>query len=305
MEAPLPSLNPYQFITERNPDGSIRVDSHGRPCVAVAYNPVKDSITSFHEVLKELAITLSAGGNDEGVFQIDSQGSFEWTHILGVSTGPYTVELFDPADQGRLSNFPMHSGTIVGTARRPFELPDPYLFNVEDKRRELIAKFHDLSGAPNTVRLYLYGRRYYTREAIPDVHLKVAQVLGRKHRINNYFMVPKEVNQFGVPAALGPLARTTCTFTADHGYDTSLMKLMASSTGPFAFNLREKDTNRTLSNRTIHSDNGWGTAQFPFRFADTWLIERDKQLLCEVTDISGAPNTIFLTMAGRRLKVSD
>lgn len=298
----MPKLDPWVFFPRLNHDGSPVRDRNGKPAYLVGPNPLKESVTPFHVgPYKVASITLAAGGDGEIEFVIDSQGSFEWTHIVGQSTGAYTVSFFDPAGQGRLSNFPVHSGTIVGTARRPFQLPDPYLFNVEGSERRLVAKLHDLSGGENVVRLYLYGRRYYVRNAAPDVGEEIGRKIGRGWRSNNYFLVPKEVNQFGTPLAVAGNGTKRFTFIMDHDEDTDIEKMMASSTGAFSFNLREIDTNRTLSNKVIHSDNGWGTAQFPFRFADTWLLERNKELVCDVTDLSGENNTIYLTLAGRRL----
>jgi len=94
----------------------------------------------------------------------------------------------------------------------------------------------------------------------------------------------------------------TFTFESDASADTEVQKLMVSSTGAFSFTLRERATNRLLMPNTVHSQNGWGNAEFPFYWADTYLLERQKQILMDVTDLSGSQNFIYPVMAARRLQ---
>lgn len=300
-------LQPYVFIPKVAPDGRPILDSLGQPVIAVGNNPIKEHVRAFHFSSKPVVVVLAAfgaaGDSAEVEFIIDSQGPFDWTHIVGQSTGAYTLKFFDPASQDLLQNKPVHSGTVVGTARRPFKLPEPYLFNVEDKERRMIVTLKNLLGSQNTIRLNLYGRRYYIRESQPDTSLRMAASFEREWRINDYFMAIKEADQFGIPPTVPALGSLSFRFAADHDADTELSKLMVFSTGAFNFNLEEADTDRRLSNETIHSDNGWGNAEFPFYFADGWLIEKNKELKFSVTDLSGDPNQIFATIAARRLRV--
>lgn len=297
-------LKPYLFTPRKNQDGSPVLDYFQRPQHDIAYNEVKDSVRGFHFGQKPklgATIVITANGEAEIEFDIDSQGSFDWTHLIGASTGDYTIQFFDPGRQTRIMNRPIHSGTIIGTGRRPFALAEPYLFNVEDKERRMIAKLYDLSGGTNTVRLYLYGRRYYEREAKPFIGQTIKRSLGNDWRTNAYFLAVDEADRKGTPPPILANGDLTHTFTMDHDEDTDIQKMMVVSTGAFEFNLRDVDTGRTLSNKPIHVDNGWGTAQFPFYLSDTWLLERNKELKLEMTDLSGADNTVYATLAGRRL----
>jgi len=191
----------------------------------------------------------------------------------------------------------------VGTGRRMFKLPEPYLFNVEDKERRIVCRVKNITASPNTIRLTLVGRRYYIRDAKPDIDVLIGDSIGRRWRTNTYFLVPKEVDKFGIPPTLAGNGSARRTFVMDNDADTSIMKLMAVSTGAFSFRIKEEDTNRELSNGTLHSDNGWGTADFPFFLSDSWFIERNKRLFVDITDLTGANNVIYLTMAGRRLEL--
>jgi len=297
------ALKPYIEV----PTG--KLDPHGQEILAIGPNPVKDHVRGFHfspnfDARLTAGAVVGANGAAELEFVIDSQGHFDWTHIVGQSTGAYTV-LFSDVMGNDLSNRPIHNLNIVGNARRPFKLPEPYFFNVGATERRMIAHIRDLSGSENTVRLNLYGRRYYVRENLPDVGQRISEAFGSGYRCASYFLTVKEANQDGTPPTIAGNGVGTFTFAADHDSDTQLMKMMVSSTGVFSFNIREKDSDRRFSNEAIHSDVGLGSAQFPFMIADGdgWLLRKNKELLIDITDLSGNTNTIYLALAARLLRV--
>lgn len=309
------SLASFVKILKRGPDGQPvfrrdPVDGRMKPVEGIAVNPVKPHVRGYWLVGDVATITLaaSAGLNIAGVpselrFLIDSQGHFDWAYIIGVSSGVFTLEYFDPGSQRRLQNRPIHSTTIVGSAVRPFRLPEPYFFNIGDSQRQLICTLRDLSGASNTVRLICYGRRFYHKEAPPDVALDIARKFGQGDRSYSYFLVPNETANDGTVTSVAGLGTANFTLESDASADTEIQKLMFSSTGNFTFTIRERSTNRLLMNDVVHVQNGWGNAEFPFYPADTYLLERQKQLIVAVTDLSGSTNFIYLTAAGRRLQL--
>lgn len=294
-------LAPFIEVPKRNPDGSVVYGPDGRPIMGIAPNPPKQFVRSFWMPPSNgESVVLGAFGTAELNFEIDSQGHFDWAYIVGVSTGAFLLRFFDGGSQRLLQNKPVHSVTVVGSAQRPFRLPQPYFFNVGDSRRELQCTITDLSGAGNTVRLVIYGRRFYHHEAPPDVARKIEEKFGGGWRTYTYFLVPKE-SVDGAAVVVGAGLSDVFTLDMDNDAHTELTKLMFSSTGNFIFRLRERDTSRALSNDFVHVLSGMGNAEFPFNFADGYLLEANKQLLIEITDISGAPNSIFITAAGRRL----
>ena len=279
------------------------VGPDGKPYKGIVVNPVKQYVRGYWLVDSDnVAVVLAGNGRAELHFLVDQQGHFDWAYIIGQSTGAFTLEFFDPGTQRRLQNRPVHSTTIVGSGVRPFRLPEPYFFNVGESQRQIICTVRDLTGTSNTVRLVLYGRRFYHREAPPDIAQHIARTFGSGQRTFSYFLVPNETNGDGTVTAVAANGTTTFTLESDDNADTELQKLLASSTGAFTFQIRERSTNRTLQNGVVHSNNGFGNAEFPFLFADTYLLERKMQLLVEVTDISGAENSIFITAAARRLQ---
>jgi hypothetical protein len=296
-------LAPFVQIPKLDDRGQPVIGRDGRVIQAIGVNPVKQHVRGYWLVSDPLLFSLTvAAPTVELKFLIDSQGHFDWAYIVGKQDQPYFIQFFDPGTQRRLQNKPMHSTNVVGSGRRPFRLPEPYFFNVGDAQREVIVTVSRLAADVTDAQLVLYGRRFYHKEAPPDVGQEINRKFGEGWRTYSYFLMPKEYGNDGVPPVLAAGATTTFTFDMDNSADTDLHKIMAQSTGAFKFALRERDTNRTISNGTIHSTNGWGNAEFPFYFADSFLLERQKQLLCEITDLSGDDNSIFLTMAGRRLQ---
>lgn len=305
------SFKSFVRVPKRDQHGNALFGADGRPIEGLAINPIKPHVRSYwladpNQV--SVALAPSAGANVAGAvselnFLIDYQGHFDWCSIVGVSTGAFLLEFFDPGSQRMLQNKPIHSECIVGSAQRQFLLPEPYFFNIGDGQRQLKCYLRDLSGAPNTVRLNLVGRRIYHKEAPPDVALDLAKELGFGSRTYSYFLVPNETKSDGTVTAVVGNGTGSFTFESDASADTEVLKLMVKSTGAFTFTLRERATNRLLMPNPVHSQNGWGNASFPYFHADTYLLERQKQVIMDVVDLSGSTNYIYPVMAARRLQL--
>lgn len=296
-------LAPFISVVKRNADGSPVIGQDGRPVVGIGINEIKNHVRGYWLVSDPVTLQLAPGARDELRFLVDTQGHFDWAYIIGDSDGPYTMEFFDGGTQRRLQNKPVHSETIVGSAVRPFRMPEPYFMNVGDGQREISVTVRNvLYGSTNRIRLVLYGRRFYHKEAPPIIAREIAEKFTDGWRTNSYFLVPKETKGDGTIDPIPANGTVTYTFDMDKSADTDLQKLMFKSGGDFLFQLRERATNRALMNGNVLSRMGWGNAEFPFMLADTLLIERNKQLLMEITDVSGRDNTVYCTIAGRRLQ---
>ncbi len=307
------SFASFVRVQKRDAQGNVILAPDGRPIDGLAVNPIKQHVRGYWLAdpnQPTIVLAASGGANQAGVpkelnFLIDSQGHFDWASIVGVSTGAYLLEFFDPSNNRLLQNAPVHSSCIVGVGARQFRLPEPYFFNVGDSQRQLKCTLRDLSGAENTVRLNLIGRRIYHKEAPPDIALDLQQKFGMGSRTYTYFLLPKATLNTGVVTPVTGNGTGSFIFESDASADTEIQKLMVASTGAFSFTIRERATNRLLMpvNGAIHSQSGFGTAEFPFYWADTFLIERQKQLIMDVTDLSGSTNYIYPVMAGRRLQL--
>ena len=298
------SLASFIRVQKRDASGNPVLDAAGKPVEGWVVNPVKPHVRGYwlNDPLKA-QIALSAGGSGQFQFLIDSQGHFDWAYIIGESTGPYSLKFYDPGTNHDLQNKPVNSSLIVGSGQRPFRLPEPYFFNVGDSQRQLVCDINDLSGSGNTVVLTLYGRRFYHKESPPEVAEDIRQKFGMNQRTYSYFLVPKETLSDGSVIPVPGNGSTSFTLESDASADTEIQKFLAVSTGTFTARIRERDTDRYLSNDILNSNEMFGDAEFPFLPADTYLLERQKQLLVEVTDTSGSPNSIYICAAGRRLQV--
>ncbi len=305
------SFASFVQIPKRDIQGNILFDKDGKQILGLGVNPIKPHVRGYwladpNQVT--VVLPASGGANQAGAqrelnFLIDFQGHFDWSSIVGISTGDYSLEFFDPASQRRLQNRPLHSGCIVGVAQRQFYLPEPYFFNIGDSQRQLKCYLRDLSGSENTVRLNLVGRRIYHKEAPPDVALDLERIFGFGSRTYSYFLTPNETKLDGTVTPVVGNGTASFTFESDASADTEVKKMMVASTGAFAFTLRERATNRLLMPNQVHSQNAWGNAEFPFYWADTYLLERQKQLIMDVADLSGSTNYIYPAMAARRLQL--
>jgi len=305
------SFASFVRVPKRDPNGNVVFDANGRQIDGLAINPIKPHVRNYWLAdpnQASVVLAASGGANQAGAqqelnFLIDFQGHFDWASIVGVSTGAFVLEFFDPGSQRRLQNRPVHSSCIVGVGQRQFRLPEPYFFNIGDSQRQLKCYLRDISGATNTVKLNLIGRRIYHKEAPPDVALDLERMFGFGSRTYSYFLVPNETKNDGTVTPVTGFGTASFTFESDASADTELQKLMVSATGRFQFTLRERATNRLLMPNAVEGTNGFGNAEFPFFFADTYLLERQKQIIMDVTDLSGSTNYIYPVAAARRLQL--
>lgn len=86
----------------------------------------------------------------------------------------------------------------------------------------------------------------------------------------------------------------------DHAFRWDLAA--AVSTGVFTSRVMDGKNKRPFSNQQIHNQNFWGTAQNPFPLLTPYVFPKRGSILIEVTDISGAGNTIRVTLHGIELE---
>lgn len=301
------SIATHITVERRDRNGNVLVDPNtGRPLFGQVINPVKPFVRGFWlpgiTPLGAAVVTLLANAKTELEFLVDFSGHMDWAYIMGVSTGAYSLKFFDVGRSRELQNRPIHSSLIVGSAQRPFKLPEPYFLNVGDSQRVVKCQILDLSGQSNTIRLAIYGRRLYHKEADPDVSVAMTDQVGDGDKPYSYFLAPEENDPTTGAGVVVPANGTRkFTFQSDAHSDTEITKWMGISTGPFTVLEFDNSKNKFLMSDVVHSDNAFGNAEFPFIPADSFLLERQKYLIMTVKDISGNPNTVTLAAAGRRL----
>jgi hypothetical protein len=302
------SIATHVTVQAQDQNGNPLFDREGRPVPGVVINPAKPFVRAYWIPGTgpdgSVAVTLAANGSALLDFVIDDQGHFDWKYLMGDSDGEYVLQFFDVGKNRELQNRPVPASLIVGSAQRPFVLPESYFFNVGDSQRNLRCKITDISGSQNVVRLALHGRRFYHKDADPDVALAMRKYFGQGEKPYSYFLVPLENDpNTGAPPTLPALGTLTLTLQSDAGADTELKKWMASSTGAFEVNIFDRSKNKFLMNDFIPSNDIFGNAEFPFIPADSYLLERQKYLIFYLRDLSGQTNTVYIAAAGRRLQL--
>lgn len=285
-------------------------------------NPVKRHVRPYWLIPKradEQAITLAPAGvagdrYPDIQFEVDNQGHFEIAYAMYRATSPnFLFEIFDGSGNKKgLQNREIHALTAMGTARKPFIWPETFFLNVEDRARSVYVNIRNLSAAPNTVKLCFHGRRWYHKEADAEVQQAIQDKFQRMEKTYTNFLtlqplppgLPEGANAPAVTLAGGQTLQENQApmFKATDEADTEIHKLAVYSTGAFEFQLREKATGRILSNGWVEVTDGWGDGEFPFILPETFLIERNYEVLFEVRDLSGSTNLIYPTLTGRRLQ---
>lgn len=101
--------------------------------------------------------------------------------------------------------------------------------------------------------------------------------------------------------ALAANANVTPSIVLDADSDFMLIWLIASSTGTFQFRMQDNATGRFFQNGKINSVNMFGTAQQPFPMLPPYVFKRQNSIGLDITDTSGAPNTIQIVLAGKKI----
>ena len=288
-------------------------------------NPTKRHVRPFWLVpsrTDEIEVTLAAAGaaGDQArniEFQIDTTGHFEISETMFQSTSPeFLVEIFDGGNNlAGFQNREVHARTMASNARRPFKWPESLFLNVQDAKRSIFVNLRNLSTSSNTVRFLFHGRRWYHKEAPPNVQRAIEERFMRTEKTYTYFLTVEPTSPGGRPPDIVLTPNQTLrensapNFKADDAADTEIYKLTQRATfadgsdGAYTFALRELQSGRILSNGRVHVQDGWGDAEFPMVLPETLLFERNYQMAFEVTNLSGAQNlTIFPTLTGRRLQ---
>lgn len=288
-------------------------------------NPTKRHVRPFWLLptrADQQSLALTAAGTPGAIvknvpFEVDTQGHFEIAYSMFESTSPnFLVTIKDGGNNlKQLMNEPCHARAMAGSAKKPLIWPESYFLNVQNAARTIFVDFQNLSAAPNTVRWTFHGRRWYHKEAPPNVQEAIQKKFQRMEKTYTYFLTllplgastPEGANPPAVTLAPGQslTENQAPAFEATNEADTEIHKIAVFATaGPksFEFTLREEQSGRTLSNGDVADVNGWGDGEFPFVFAESLLIERNYNVLFEVTNLAGVENRIFPVLIGRRLQ---
>jgi hypothetical protein len=212
------------------------------------------------------------------------------------------LQIQDGGQMRGLMNAACHIDTIFGnylSGNKSYPLPEALYI---DETRALHAIITDISGVQNNVRLVAETQRMLTR--IPDHNLTRARdrMEKRQYLSMPYFYALD--NAFTVLAG-GGTNTESITISRDHHFE--LFQITAVSTGEFSMNIINQTVGESLidapqgTNYALSSRLLTGSASFPFRFHEPRFLELGSKLIVTLTDLSGAPNTVYLTLGGRAI----
>jgi len=280
----------------------------GSKVQGIEINEIKKHVAGYWLTPDTLPVVLAAGGQLDLHFTVDPQGHFDWAYLMGVSTGRYSLKFQDGGRNRYMQNRPVMNELIVGDAFRPLMLPKSYFMDVGNSSREMICTIQDLSGAPNTIHLVMYGRRFYHKEMPWTLARDVSRKFFQEGPDYSYFLVPNETDVTGDLAAVAAGAEFNLTFEADDDANIEIQKIIGSQDWATSFDqimIRERDTLRGI----VSSPAGPGlvacssivaSPAYPVYLPDSYLLQRKKQLIVTGRNISGGALKPFIMMAGRR-----
>jgi len=214
----------------------------------------------------------------------------------------FTVLLQDLGQKRDFMNNPVHIRTIAGTAQTPALLREPYWFM---SQANISAQFAKIVGGATTARMFLVGAQYFPwspefmRKTQSYAHMKklILKWLERRKYVQPYWLTTEQ------PIVLG--AGGTGEFFLKIGDDGHFegFSIAVVSDGDFEWELSEPKTQQTIMNGSATLTNSLGNANFPTLLPTAYLVPSGYRLRLRITDLSGAPNTIFFTINGRKLYV--
>ena len=236
---------------------------------------------------------LQAPVSGEGPAQIETL-SYQRTGACQVRLGVQDGELMR-----YISNRFIHADTIFGNGQRAFSLPEALFV---DETRSLAMIWSDLSGETNTVRPIFGTARYTKPETDPILEKVRSRMDFRQYMSAPYFYtLDAQVATIGA----GQTAQGTITVGTDHNFE--VLKITGLSTGRYTFQITDINTGEPFfdgfGGGGIQVENTLvvGTPGFPYTLKEKRFWSAGTKLLVEVTDISGAPNAVFLTLSGRMI----
>ena len=330
----IPYANPDLWKRARNTPGAYRdFSTHdyipGQPIPTwvkdpesglVVVNELKRYVKPFILSTDQETITLAAGEVSDFIpMTVDGKGHFEIFDAFFVSQRAegFTVELFDPGNLGRerpiLMNREVHVATIASgggvtlpltgaltaatSPGRPFRWPQSFFLNVIQGGGTIMARFRNLSSSSNIIRFCLSGRRWYHLQAPWKVANRMEDIFREGARSFPYFFTTDGFVQLSALGAASPI----CRFGDDAFVEW--VKGMSFSTGRYTCRIVETTTRKRLMETVMRDDVLFGNGEFPMLNWEEALFEPNYQLTFELTDLSNATNTVWITLGCRKIKV--
>jgi hypothetical protein len=226
---------------------------------------------------------------------------FEDSGAGGSSASDISVRLkmFNGRD---FMNAPVHMRTMWGyqSAANGFltaEIREPFfLFTSE----YVTATFQKLSGGATTIRPYMEGVQYYPligKTATRGSAIILEKIKKWRERSRNCY--PFWLTTNNPIVHVGNDVVQSEVKIADVQFEAFTLSCV--STGNFELEIKEVVTGQTLMNGKITKTNSLGDSVLPTILPFSYVLPRGAILRFTTTDLSGVGNTIYLTLAGRKI----
>ncbi len=228
--------------------------------------------------------------------------------LLGTSSAAFTVFMTDLGDQRQFMNFPIHVRTFAGSGQLSARLAEDLFLPT---RHQLNISFQKTASAENqSLRLYMFGRKYYTWSTNLQSHMQdranmleiIRKALEKRKYVFPYWMTTDQ-GVVNVPANQ-TVENDALVGSEGHFECTHIMRAFtggSATNAPFEVELINPQTRQSLMNGRIHSYL-IGDAFNPQPFPAPFIIPAGQLLRFRITDLSGSANKVYLTLRGRKIR---
>lgn len=290
-------------------------DEQGR----IVVNPKKQFIQPFELGIDDPnhVVALTAGQR-RGPFPMTAQadGPIELFYVKvlvkDAQASPLTTYDIDwfldhPGKRKSFMNQDIPLLATAGDAGRPYVLPET-IFIPAIQSLNVTLENRDVAG--RQVELLFGGVKYYPNSAPEKIRDEMWSYIARRERTYLYFQTTDEEVVL-TAAQVGAQAFATIPDDAD----LEIFKLTAQSTGRFACKIKDSMNDRGLMAQkwdgsllfgghvitALGGGIGGSGGVYPARWPTTYLCRRSVKMNLEFDDRSGAPNTVRVVMAGRKI----
>jgi hypothetical protein len=262
------------------------------------------------------AIAAAPGGTPPGIYRLgysSNQGADNWLgnplevralvfedSTDGTNAANWTVRLQQVGETRDLCNQPVHVRTMFGTAQFPAVLREPLFILSKDT---LNMELQKISGGAVNVRAYMEGCQYFTwspdllsfPNARQHMHNLVRKWMNRRRFIYPYWVTTEQ------PVELAANGNAQAIIRPGEQSQFEAFTVSVVATGNFGLEIREAKTGTSLINGQITQTNALGTAQLPTILPCKYLLPGGHYFTLRFEDLSGAPNSVYITIAGRKI----
>jgi hypothetical protein len=242
------------------------------------------------------SISLLANAVNQTVNYRIRETDFLWTAAVAVSTGIFSTRAECKTENRFLDSAPVCSENFWGTAQSPFKHP-PKFFPLNG---EIVFSFNERSGTPNTVQLFLWGKRAETctgnaktQKKCRDSNCKCDRGMFGQGR--GLFVLHTGIGGVSIPAGSvtsNPLKAPDyyhlriCAINAAAYNATVGTTPLANGWKGYANRMDPRDErNAYISNAQMQAAGWTGTATAPARLPSPIVLHKASQIECDYTDL--------------------